>query len=264
MFMKEIPQHIKIEVKNQVVNIIFNRPEKRNALNSQMIDEIQKTLNTYKKNKKIKIIMFSSDSTVFCAGADIKYLQKIKEFTFEENLKDSRELMKLFKTILLYPKLIISKINGPAIAGGCGIATACDITFATEKSVFGYPEVRIGFIPALVSTFLIHKINETKLRELLLTGNTIDAKTAQDIGLINYVYKSSEMEEKVDDFIKDIIKETSIDSIAETKKMIYLWLELENKLEKSAMLNAESRKTNNFKKGISAFLNKTKIDWGKD
>lgn len=261
--MKEIPQHIKIEVNSQVVNIIFNRPEKRNALNSQMIDEIQQTLNTYKKNKKIKIILFSSNSTVFCAGADIKYLQKIKDFSFEENLKDSNKLMKLFKTILLYPKLIISKINGPAIAGGCGLATACDITFATEKSVFGYPEVRIGFIPALVSTFLTHKINGTQLRELLLTGKIIDSKTAQNIGLVNYVYKNSEIDQKVDDFIKEILKKTSIDSIAETKKMIYLWLGLEKKLKKSAVLNAESRKTDNFKKGIAAFLNKTKLDWGK-
>ena len=261
--MKEIPQHIKIEVNNQVVNIIFNRPEKRNALNSQMIDEIQQTLNTYKKNKKIKIILFSSNSTVFCAGADIKYLEKIKDFSFEENLKDSNKLMKLFKTILLYPKLIVSKINGPAIAGGCGLATACDITFATEKSVFGYPEVRIGFIPALVSTFLTHKINGTQLRELLLTGKIIDSKTAQNIGLVNYVYKNSEIDQKVDDFIKEILKKTSIESIAETKKMIYLWFGLEKKLKKSAVLNAESRKTDNFKKGIAAFLNKTKLDWGK-
>ena len=261
--MKKTPQHIKIEVKNQVVNIIFNRPEKRNALNFKMIDEIQKTLNTYKKNKKIKIILFSSDSTVFCAGADIEYLQKIKDFSFADNLKDSKKLMKLFKTMLLYPKLIISKINGAAIAGGCGIATACDITFASDKSVFGYPEVRIGFIPALVSTFLTHKINGTKLRELLLTGNIINAKNAQKIGLINYVYKPSELEGKVNDFIQEIIHKTSVESIAETKKMIYLWLDLEKKLKKSAELNAESRKTQNFKKGISGFLNKTKIDWSK-
>ncbi len=261
--MKQIPQHIKIEVKNQVLSIIFNRPKKRNALNSLMIDEIQKTLNTYKNNKKVKIILFCSNSTVFCAGADIQYLQKIKDFSFEENLKDSKKLMKLFKTILLYPKLIIAKINGPAIAGGCGIATACDISFATDKSVFGYPEVSIGFIPALVSTFLTHKINGTKLRELLLTGSIIDAKEAQAIGLVNYVYTTSEIDQKIDDFIKKNIKNTSIDSIAETKKMIYLWLELEKKLKKSAVLNAESRKNTSFKKGISAFLNKTKIDWGK-
>ncbi len=261
--MKDIPQYIKVKVENHVANIIFNRPKKRNALNSQMIDEIQKTLNIYKKNNKIKIILFSSESNVFCAGADIKYLQKIKDFSIEENLKDSKKLMKLFKTILLYPKLIISKINGAAIAGGCGIATACDITFATNNSSFGYPEVRIGFIPALVSTFLTHKINGSKLRELLLTGNIIDAKTAQDIGLINYVYKSSEIDGKVNDFIKEISQNTSTESIAETKKMIYLWLGLEKKLKKSAVLNAESRKTKNFKKGISGFLNKTKIDWSK-
>jgi methylglutaconyl-CoA hydratase len=261
--MKEIQQHIKTEVKDQVLNIIFNRPEKRNALNSTMINEIQKTLSFYKNKKDIKIVLFSSESTAFCAGADIKYLQKIKDFSFEENLKDSKKLMKLFKTILLYPKLIISKINGPAIAGGCGIATASDIIFATEESVFGYPEVRIGFIPALVSTFLTHKINGTQSRELLLTGGIITAKKAIDIGLINYMHKTSEIDKKVDDFIKEVLKNTSMESIAETKKMIYLWLGLENKLKKSAELNAKSRKTKNFKKGVSAFLKKTKIDWRK-
>ena len=258
------PRYIKVETKEQVLRIVLHRPKKKNALNPQMINEIQEALDLHKGNNIIKVILISSDSDVFCAGADIEYLKKIKTASYKENLLDSEKLMHLFKTMLLYPKLIISKISGAAVGGGCGIITASDITFATENSVFGYPEVRIGFVPALVTTFLINKINESNTRELLLTGNLINAKKAKEIGLINHICDEKKIDKKIDGFINDIIGNTSINSIAETKKMIYTWLDLEKKLKKAAEFNAKNRKTKDFKKGVTSFLMKRKINWGNE
>ena len=259
--MDQIKDYIKLKIHQNFINIIFNRPSKKNALNSPMIDEIKKTLIDYRDNKQIKIILFSSESDVFCAGADLESLQRIKDFTYDENLKDSINLMELFKTMLTYPKLIISKVEGAAIAGGCGITTASDIVFSTEEGKFGYPEVKIGFIPALVSTFLIKKINEQHARELLLTGKLINAKSALDIGLINYVCKKNKIDILIKEFIEQHIKTISPNSIYETKKMLYHWLDLDKKLNQAAELNALNRKSEDFKKGISYFLSKKKIDW---
>ena len=178
--------YIKTKKHKQFVHLILDRKEKKNALNPKMIYEIQDVFDTYKMNQNIRIILISSNSDVFCAGADVEYLQKIKNFSHTENLNDSKLLMQLFKTMLTYPKLIISQVSGYAIGGGCGLITASDIIFATEESKFGYPEVKIGFIPALVSTFLTKKIRENDARELLLTGKLIGAKKAKEIGLINY------------------------------------------------------------------------------
>ena len=163
--------------------------------------------------------------------------------------------------MLTYPKLIISKVEGVAIAGGCGITTASDIVFSTEEGKFGYPEVKIGFIPALVSTFLTKKINEQHARELLLTGKLINAKSALDIGLINYVYQKNKIDFHIQKFIEKHIKTTSSNSIYETKKMLYNWLDLDKKLNQAAEFNALNRKSIDFKKGLSCFLNKKEIDW---
>ncbi|MDC0189375.1 enoyl-CoA hydratase/isomerase family protein [Flavobacteriales bacterium] len=262
--MDQIKDCIKLKIHRHFINIIFNRPSKKNALNTRMIDEIKNTLRDFKDNKQIKIILFSSESDIFCAGADLESLQRIKDFSYDENLKDSINLMELFKTMLTYPKLIISKVEGAAIAGGCGITTASDIVFATEEAKFGYPEVKIGFIPALVSTFLTKKINEQHARELLLTGKLINAKSALDIGLINYICQKNKIDIHIKGFVEKHIKTTSSNSIYETKQMLYHWLDLDKKLNQAAEFNALNRKSEDFKKGISCFLSKREIDWIKD
>ena len=259
--MNKIYQHIKLELHDHCINIVFNRPKKKNALHPDMIKEIIEILRLYENNSQIRIVLFSSNSDVFCAGADLKYLEKIKDFSDAENLEDSKQLMNLFKIMLSYPKLIISKVEGAAIAGGCGLVTASDIVFATHESVFGYPEVKIGFIPALVSTFLIKKIKPTDARELLLTGKLINAKKAQEIGLINYIDATNEIDQNINEFMSKIIKSTSANSINETKKMLYTWLKIDDDLKKAAEFNAKNRKTKDFEIGISSFLNKKHIHW---
>ena len=130
-------EYIQVKIQDQILNLTLNRPLKKNALNQKMIQEINSVLDKNKASEKIRVILISSNSDVFCAGADLEYLEKIKDFKYEEHLQDSRELMSLFKNMLQYPKLIIAKVTGAAIAGGCGLMTACDITFATKESKFG-------------------------------------------------------------------------------------------------------------------------------
>lgn len=259
--MKITPTHIKVIGKNKILNIILNRPKKKNALNPRIIQEIQDTLNNSRNNPNINSIIISSSSNTFCAGADLEYLKKIKDFSYEDNLNDSKLLMKLFQTMISYPKIIIAKVCGHAIGGGCGLVTASDIVFATDNSKFAYPEVKIGFVPALVSTFLINKIGEKNARELLLTGQTIDATKAKEIGLINYIYNNDNIDEEISKLTTHIANNISKKSIAETKKMMYKWLDLNDKLKKAAEFNAKNRKTSDFKKGISGFLNKNSVNW---
>ena len=254
-------EYIKVKIQGQILSLTLNRPSKKNALNQKMIQEINSVLDKNKASENIRVILISSNSDVFCAGADLEYLEKIKDFKYKEHLQDSRELMSLFKNMLQYPKLIIAKVTGAAIAGGCGLMTASDITFATKESKFGYPEVKIGFTPALVSTFILQKIHETKARELMLTGNIISAEEAKQIGLINYLYSNIDIDDKLNEFINLFVKSTSSNSIKNTKQVIYDSMNLDIKLEKAAELNALTRMHSDFKKGINSFLNKEPINW---
>jgi methylglutaconyl-CoA hydratase len=161
------------EVKNRIGYLILNRLEKKNALNFDYIKAIKSALDEMAKNTEVKVLVIKSNSDVFCAGADLEYLISLKENSYEDNLKDTRHIAELFDMIYNFPKLTIAQVEGHAIAGGCGIATAADFCYATPEAKFGYSEVKIGFIPALVSVYLIKKIGETKARELLLTGKLV-------------------------------------------------------------------------------------------
>ena len=259
--MKQQYKYIKADITRHCLIITLNRIKKKNALNPTMISEIQNTLDSNKENENIRTILINSSANVFCAGADLEYLNEIRQFSYKENLVDSKILMSLFQTMLSYPKIIISKVCGAALGGGCGIVTASDIIFATKEAHFGYPEVKIGFTPALVSSFLIEKINLSNVRELFLTGKMIDAHQAKDIGLINFLCSTNNIDQQINIFIQKFITETSPQSIETTKQLLYEQTNMERKLEEAAELNAKSRMNNDFKKGILMFLEKKTINW---
>jgi methylglutaconyl-CoA hydratase len=183
--------------------------------------------------------------------------------TFDENLEDSRHLMELFLLILNYPKLVISQVEGHAIAGGCGLASVCDVIFSIPEAKFGYTEVKIGFIPALVSCFLIRKLGEGRAKELLLSGELIDAQTASSYGLINFIASKEEIESAVHSYAKKIVEGTSSNSITVTKQLLTTVqdLNLDESLNLAIGLNVQTRSSADCKKGITAFLNKNKLEW---
>ncbi len=250
-------------VDNRIATITINRPEKRNALNPQLIAALTENFIKASEDDTVKIVILKANGGTFSAGADLAYLQQLQQNTFEENVADSNNLKKLFTTIYYLPKVVIAQVEGHAIAGGCGLATICDIVFATPESSFGYTEVKIGFVPAIVSCFLKQKVSETIAKELLLTGKTFSAEKALEYKLINFVTNSSEIHQTVNEFALSLCSESSGNSLMVTKQLITQTNNplLEKSLEIAVQINARVRESEDFKKGIESFLNKQKINW---
>lgn len=256
-------QPIKTSIKDRIGYIELHRPDKRNALNAEMVEALKQSLDAMEGSDEVKVIVIKAAGKVFCSGADLAYLQSLQTNTYEENLEDSRSLKALFYKIYTSSKIIIAQIQGHALAGGCGLATVCDFSFTVDTAKFGYTEVKIGFVPAIVKVFLIRKIGEGRAKQLLLDGDLIEAKEAQNIGIINWVVAEDELEEKVYAYAQKLIRQNSAQSMALTKEMIGRVQEksLEDGLEYAASMNAKARGTSDCQKGIAAFLNKEKIDW---
>lgn len=252
--------HTKID--RQVFEISLNRPEKRNALNDQVVTELKHALKEADRDD-VRAIVIKGNGDAFCAGADLGYLKTLQNNTYTENLEDSTHLMEMFQQIYHHPKLTIAQVEGHAIAGGCGLATVCDFIFSVPEAKFGYTEVGIGFIPAIVSVFLIKKIGEAKSRELLLTGKLINAEEAKNMGLINFVIDQKDIEPSVEEFVQKFIRRTSGQAVSLTKELISKVQDIpvDEAFTLAASMNAEARMTEDCKKGIGAFLNKEKITW---
>jgi methylglutaconyl-CoA hydratase len=249
--------------KERVGYLELNRPERRNALNSEMVEAIKRVLNEFEKDNEVKIIVIKAAGKVFCSGADLGYLQSLQTNTYEENLEDSQNLRDLFQRIYTFPKVVIAQIQGHALAGGCGLASVCDFSFAVPGSKFAYTEVKIGFIPALVMVFLIKKIGVGKARHLMLDGDLITADEARNIGLINWVVEDDELEDKVYAYAQKLINGNSGQSMAKIKEMVFdlEGKNLEESLDYAAIMNALARGTEDCQKGIASFLNKQNITW---
>jgi len=255
--------YVNYEVADRIGTITLNRPDKRNALSGEMVVELKSALERAATDDDVKVVVLAAAGDAFCAGADLAYLQQLQNNTYEENLADSASLMALFKMIYQLEKVVIAKVQGHAIAGGCGLATVCDFSFTVPEAKFGYTEVRIGFIPAIVKVFLLRKLGEGKSKELLLSGDLIDAEKAEAMGLINWVVASEELDEKVGAFAAKLVAKNSGQSMALTKRMIaeVQNLSLDDGLQHAAEQNATARATEDCQKGIAAFLNKEKISW---
>jgi methylglutaconyl-CoA hydratase len=254
---------ITYEVADRVATITLNRPEKRNALNGEVVKELIDAFITAGASDAVKVIILAANGEAFCAGADLEYLQQLQLNSYEENLADSRQLMQLMQLIYAHDKVVIARIEGHAIAGGCGLATVCDFSYAVPTAKFGYTEVKIGFIPALVSVFLVRKIGEGRARELLLTGKLVSAKRAYEFGLITKIVGADEIQVEVDALAKELCNDASANSLKLTKLLVAnaLDLPLQAALEEAARHNALTREHPDCRQGIQAFLNKGKPAW---
>lgn len=239
------------------------RPEKRNALSGMLVSELKKVLTDVSLMPDIRAVIITAEGSVFSAGADLDYLKQLMSNTYEENLADSQSLAELFLLLYHYPKIVITQIEGAAIAGGCGLACMGDFVFAVPEATFGYTEVKIGFIPAIVSIFLIRKIGEAKAREILLSGSVFSSQEAKDYGMITKIVPRESIAEHVTEFALRLCRETSPESIRLTKELIagIQDKELEGAIDYAAEMNAKARGTNECREGITAFLEKRKVQW---
>ncbi len=238
----------------------MNRPEKRNALNPDLVLELTAAFEALNANAEVRLIVLKSKEGAFCAGADLSYLKSLSQFTHQENIEDSTRLKNLFELIYHSPKITVSQVEGPALAGGCGLAFLADFCFATPSSTFGYTEARIGFIPALVMVYLKEKLNQNQMNEWLLTAQIFSADKAYTDGLVYVVDEN--IGQKVNEFAAELLKSVSSESTLRIKSMMRNMPSNWNEsLVYAAEQNALARKTADCQKGVSAFLNKEKISW---
>lgn len=254
---------VEYSVRNRVAFITLNRPEKRNALNHELVSDLKTAFDQAAADGSAKVIVLKANGDAFCAGADLEYLQNLQKFSFEENLQDSNHLKELFLKIYTHPKIVIAQVQGHALAGGCGLATVCDFVVAVPAAKFGYTEVKIGFIPAIVTVFLLRKLGEAKAKEMLLSGDLFSAEQVLHMGLINHVVENDKLEQQVLQLAKKLVEGNSAESMKLTKKMI---AEIPSKsvaeaLSYAAEMNAQARGTEDCKRGIAAFLNKETLKW---
>lgn len=250
-------------VADRMAVITLNRPEKRNALNPELIQGLREAFGKAAADALVKVVILRAQGEAFCAGADLAYLQQLQDFSFEENLADSRNLMQLYHFIYTLPKVVVAQVEGHALAGGSGLVTVCDFAFSVPEAKFGYTEVRIGFVPAIVSAFLVRKIGEARAKDLLLTGRLISASEAQALGMIFRVEPKEIVGAEVDRFARQLVTSASAESLAATKKLIDQVQDrpLSEALEFAARENAAARATADCRRGIDAFLQKKDLNW---
>jgi methylglutaconyl-CoA hydratase len=250
-------------ISDRIGYIKLNNPEKRNALSPAIILGLKEAFFMMELNEDVKVVVLSASGKAFCAGADLAYLQQMQAFTFQENLADSHGLKDLFELVYNFPKVVIAEVQGHALAGGCGLVTVCDFAFSAPAALFGYTEVAIGFVPALVSVFLLEQIGGAKTKELLLSGELITSSKAAELGLITEVIQSEELKKTVFDFAQKLITNNSSFSMTETK-MLLRELTKESRIKAlnyAAELNAKARAHADCKHGIAAFISKSKPSW---
>lgn len=247
----------------RIVTVTLQRPDKRNALNRDLVREMTRIFEDLDGDDSVRVIILTGAGDAFSAGADLKALEELRSAGFEENLEDSRALANLFVTMRRCGKVIVGHVNGHAIAGGSGLVAACDLAYGVEGSKFGFTEVRIGFVPALVSVLLRGRIQEHRMRELFLTGGLIDARTAMDVGLLHAVVPAEELGDLVDRTARSIARNTSAMAVRTTKQLLIDMIEpsFERAMDEAARLNAEARETADCKAGVDAFLNGVDAPW---
>jgi methylglutaconyl-CoA hydratase len=255
---------IKYEIDHRICTITLSRPEKHNALDDLMISELTSAFQSAQRDNEVKVIMLKGEGESFCSGADLEYLQRISKYDFNQNQEDSNTLMRLFLHIYTQRKPVIAVIQGNAIAGGCGLATVCDIIIASKETAhFGYTEVKLGFIPAIVIFFLVRRVGEGRARELALRGNIVSAEEALRIGLVNYVVPETEIEQYSRSLASEIVKNCSSSSLGLIKELFSRihGMSVNDALSYASNLNALTRMTDDCKKGIESFLKKESAKW---
>lgn len=246
---------------DDIVTITMNRPERRNALNPELMDDLLRVMDDIGKRPSGAMIL-TGEGAAFCAGLDLDHLQSLQTKSQEEHREDSARIAQLFRTLYDLPLPTIAAVNGAAIAGGMGLATICDFTLAVSEAKFGFTEVKIGFVPAIVSSFLVLQVGEKTARDLLLTGRLFKAPEAKQMGLVNEVLEPAQLMPRAQELAHALLQNSS-ESLRATKKLLSSHTKdrLDRELQFAAEWNATARSTGDFHEGIAAFLEKRTPEW---
>lgn len=253
-----------LDTSGQIARLTLNRPEKRNALSPLTICELMTALDEIEKSKA-RVAIVTGAGRAFCAGMDLETLAAIAKQTPHENQEDSRKIAKMFRRIWSFTKPLIAAVNGHALAGGCGIATLCDFTIAVPEAKFGYTEVKIGFLPAIVSVFLSRQVGEKRTRDLLLTGRLVEAAEAKEIGLVTEIVAPERLMARAEE-IAEVLIAASPSSVTRAKRLLTSAAAagVDHDLERAILESARIRCTPDFQEGLASFLEKRKPIWRGD
>jgi len=247
--------------------IFLNRPEKRNALNHQLMEDLTHALESFAGSHSCRVVIITGSGSSFCAGLDLEHLRAMSVAPgqlspTEDYQRDAQRIATLLTTLYSLPKPSIAAVNGPAIAGGMGIATLCDFTLAVPEAKFGYTEVRIGFVPAVVAAFLRTQLGEKSCRELLLTGRLISAEEAQNLGLVNRIYAEPDLMREARSLATRLIRNSPA-AMEATKRLLGKFSDhhLPTDIEAAIRASVDARSNADFHEGIGAFLEKREPQW---
>ena len=245
-------------VEGSVARVTLNRPEKRNALNDAVIGGIKKGLRQAGADKNVRVVVIAGAGKDFCSGADLSALQKIAGASVAENSEDARSLLELFLLIRALQVPVVAAVMGRALAGGCGLATACDLVLASASARFGYPEVKIGFVPAMVMAILRRNVSEKRAFELITRGAEISAEQAMEFGLVNQVFADESFDAEVRAYVSEFEK-MSASAIGLTKTLLYQMdgLAFPEAVETGADVNVIARLTDDCQHKVAKFLQKS-------
>jgi methylglutaconyl-CoA hydratase len=248
---------LRIEEGGRVLSLRLNRPEKRNALNAALVEALADALRYAESLAEVRVILLRGEGPDFCAGADLTDLVRTTSMGDEASLADARRLGSLLLQMRRHPRPIVAAVRGKALAGGCGLATACDLILASEEAEFGYPEVHLGFVPAMVMAILRKKLPEGRAFELVTLGNRIPASEALRIGLVHRVFPVEEFGQGVEDFVNELAARPP-EAVSLTKGLLYELADLsvEDGIQRGAEVNVEARNTVACREGVEAFLAK--------
>ncbi len=255
---------VKSKTEGRVATVTIDRQERRNALSAVVIRELTDVFTSLNRSLDVRVIVLGGEGSAFCAGMDLDDLRASAQRGQEENLEDARALLRLLLLIHQHKKAVIARVNGPAMGGGCGLAAACDFVFAgKEDAVLGVPEVRLGFLPAVILLFLMKRMGEGKAREFALRGGSLHADEAKEAGLVTEVVPGAALESFTAEFAGKLAESTSPSSIMLTKELFMRFDEMKRTeaLDYAATLNALSRKTDDFRRGIESIVSREKLRW---
>lgn len=248
---------------NGILTVTLNRPEIHNAFNDQLIELLCRRFEKINSEDEVRVVVLAGEGKSFCAGADLNWMKKMKQYSHEENVADSKKLAYLFQVINECSKPVVAKVQGAALGGGTGLVAACDYVIASEKALFGFTEVRLGLIPAVISPYVIAKVGESSARAYFLSGNRFDANKAKEIGLVHEVVTSEKLNESVEIQASSYLKASSI-AVSEAKKLIENVLAIKNQnecIEYTSNQIASLRASTDGQEGMSALLEKRKPKW---
>ncbi|MGB6198251.1 MAG: enoyl-CoA hydratase/isomerase family protein [Candidatus Acidiferrales bacterium] len=252
---------LKLAIENDVAVITLNLPDKRNAITPRMLEELQDALGEI-ENGPARVGILTGAGKAFCAGMDIETLQATISATHGQHVEEARRTALLFRRLWGFPKPMIAAVNGAAIAGGCGLATLCDFTLSAPEAKFGFTEVKIGFIPAIVSVFLSRQIGGKRARDLLLSGRVVEAAEAHELGLVTMVVAADSLMGRAKELAATLVA-ASPSSLAHTKRLLIAGAvdEVDREIEAVITASAEVRETADFREGVAAFLEKRPPRW---